>query len=252
MGGGSIAMRSRGGRQAGRVIFRFTMDTHAPHLMGRRSFTTISKAPRHDELLKDLTISDGRKVKILDEELHPYKAPAEVIAAAAENRKKPLPPGALGPGEAVRSKAVAKRSSEESRRQCEADPDAVIKGSDYPPNGGFEAGTETYGTIDPDDLLARFGDEKGTYLCRVDVPFEQLGLHPSSLSKGLHFYRALRKIPMLEGTAAAALNLGSPGGGVQMKIFKPVRDLVAEGALEEVPPPDSDDAEPAGSVTETE
>src|SRR4029453_9597357 len=97
---------------------------------------------------------------------------------------------------------------------------------DWPPDGGF-AGPRTQETLPVDTRIDRFGHEGGDYLSPEGTPFEQRALAPKSLKDDYHVYKVVKPLPVESGGIAPAFD--QPGGGVQYKTTKSVKQLLDEG-----------------------
>ncbi len=104
----------------------------------------------------------------------------------------------------------------------------------WPRNFGFE-GTPKAVELKPDTILDRFGGPNGTFLSPVkpgEVPFEKRSLPYGEKKVVRYQYKVLKAFNVQEGPAAAWFD--QPGGGIQYKTPKPIKDLVAEKFLEDV------------------
>jgi Tuberculosis necrotizing toxin len=96
------------------------------------------------------------------------------------------------------------------------------KGSwDYPANAGFD-GDRVPMTMNPGEILDRFGSAKGEYLSPLGTPFPERSLPPSSLDGrdevlfGYHAYEVVKPFDAHVGSIAPAF--GQPGGGLQVLV----------------------------------
>lgn len=85
---------------------------------------------------------------------------------------------------------------------------------DYPENDGF-AGTPHPNTLQPGQVIDRYGFDTGNYTSPADTPFDQRALPPTSLTQPYYRYEVLRPLPdtVTEGPIEPAFE--QRGGGVQ-------------------------------------
>ena len=102
---------------------------------------------------------------------------------------------------------------------------------DWPPNDGFAATPEPV-TLQPGDLVDRYGYPGGHFASPEGIPAGQRSLAPGTLSKPLHVYRVVKPINALGGKAAPWFD--QPGGGMQYQFTKSFQQLLDEGAIQEV------------------
>ncbi|MGH3387963.1 MAG: TNT domain-containing protein [Actinomadura sp.] len=79
----------------------------------------------------------------------------------------------------------------------------------------------------------RVGDIGGNVMYEARTPFENRSLPPEWVSRPYHVYRLQRSLRVLAGVAVPWFE--QPGGGVAYVLPRPVRDLLADGTLVEIP-----------------
>ncbi|GAA5163781.1 glycohydrolase toxin TNT-related protein [Ornithinimicrobium tianjinense] len=108
----------------------------------------------------------------------------------------------------------------------------------YPPDDGF-AGPRMPSTLEPGDVIDRFGSPQGGYFAAPEgVPFDQRALPPSSINYSYGRYRVVRPLDgVTEGEIAPWFE--QPGGGLQYHFPEP-RDIqwyIDNGYLVEIESP---------------
>jgi hypothetical protein len=89
----------------------------------------------------------------------------------------------------------------------------------YPPNLGF-SGSPQVTTLQPGDLVSRYGSTSGSFLLPVGTPSWARALPPGTENLKLHTYEVVKPIEnVLSGTAASWW--GEIGGGIQYYIGTP-------------------------------
>ncbi|OLT17209.1 hypothetical protein BJF80_03285 [Serinicoccus sp. CUA-874] len=105
----------------------------------------------------------------------------------------------------------------------------------YPPHDGFD-GPRIPSTLEPGDIIDRFGFDSGEYAAPDRTAFDARAMPPSSTNFSYGRYRVLKPLDgVLEGRTAAWFE--QPGGGTQYK-FPEGRGLkwyLDNGYLEKVP-----------------
>lgn len=103
----------------------------------------------------------------------------------------------------------------------------------YPPDNGF-AGPPSSTTLEPGDVIDRFGPRTGTYVSPEGIPFDQRALPPSSANFNYERYRVVRPMDdVLEGDIAPWFE--QPGGGWQYHLPHDVQWYIDHGYLELIP-----------------
>jgi len=99
---------------------------------------------------------------------------------------------------------------------------------------GFD-GPASPNSMQPGDVIDRFGPADGKYASPADTPFPERAIPPSSISSDYTQYRVLKPLPeeVLEGKIAPWFE--QPGGGVQYKFDHPISWYQERGYLEPVP-----------------
>ena len=82
---------------------------------------------------------------------------------------------------------------------------------EWPPNNGF-ADEPVSGSLQPGQVVQRYGSENGTFLAPAGTPFAQSALPGVEPSGGPSYYQIINQIDNVQiGTTAPAF--GQPGGG---------------------------------------
>ncbi len=102
----------------------------------------------------------------------------------------------------------------------------------WPKDDGFDP-PKLKVTVQPGELLDRFGDTCGSFLSPEGASYAGRALPYRCQGYAYTVYRVLKPLPVTIGTAAPAF--GDPGGAVQLKTSELVDQLVAAGVLETVP-----------------
>ncbi|MDR1755720.1 MAG: TNT domain-containing protein, partial [Culturomica sp.] len=99
----------------------------------------------------------------------------------------------------------------------------------YPRNDGFK-GKSTETTLQPGQIIDRYGPETGKFFAPEGTPFSNRSLHPNTNIELFNSYEVLRPFSVLSGTTAPFY--GQPGGGTQY--FSPsmnVQQLILQGYI---------------------
>ena len=102
----------------------------------------------------------------------------------------------------------------------------------WPQDDGFDP-PKLKVTVQPGELVDRFGDTCGSFLSPEGASYGGRALPYQCQGYAYSVYRVLKPLPVTLGTAAPAF--GEPGGAVQLKTSELVDQLLAEGVLEKVP-----------------
>jgi hypothetical protein len=102
----------------------------------------------------------------------------------------------------------------------------------WPKDNGFDP-PKLKVTVQPGELVDRFGDTCGTFLSPEGASYRGRALPYQCQGYAYTVYRVLKPLPVTIGTAAPAF--GEPGGAVQLQTSEQVGQLLAEGMLEKVP-----------------
>lgn len=102
----------------------------------------------------------------------------------------------------------------------------------WPKDDGFDP-PKLKVTVQPGELVDRFGDTCGSFLSPEGASYAGRALPYQCQGYAYTVYRVLKPLTVTIGTAAPAF--GEPGGAVQLKTSELVDELLAEGALEKVP-----------------
>lgn len=103
----------------------------------------------------------------------------------------------------------------------------------WPPNDGFE-GTPVKRVFKPGERFDRYGKEiNGYFTAPVGTPFEMRSLPPEvKVTASYHVYEVVKPFEALEGKTAPWFD--QPGGGIQYKMPKTIKELINEGYIREV------------------
>ncbi len=113
-------------------------------------------------------------------------------------------------------------------------------GWDYPTAAdghadGFLHGQSGPSSLQPGDVIDRYGDRDGRFASPAGTPFEQRALPPSSVGTGYTQFEVVKPLPesVIEGPIAPWFE--QPGGGVQYVFEHPLGWYVEEGYLVRIP-----------------
>jgi hypothetical protein len=103
----------------------------------------------------------------------------------------------------------------------------------YPPNQGFIDKTEVM-SLAEEIIVDRYGGVYGRFVCPVGtpIPARSLSKYVDTSAANYHKYRIGNDIEVESGVVAPWF--GQPGGGIQYRLPKDIKTLLAEGVLEEV------------------
>ncbi|MBA4123983.1 MAG: TNT domain-containing protein [Acidobacteria bacterium] len=101
----------------------------------------------------------------------------------------------------------------------------------YPPNDGF-AGVPKRITLKPGTLIDRYGVEGGKYVSPKGTTYPERALAPGSKTKPYHIYEVVKPIEGLGGKVVPWFD--EPGGGIQYKFDKTIKQLLDGGYIKEV------------------
>jgi hypothetical protein len=101
----------------------------------------------------------------------------------------------------------------------------------FPPNDGFNGPARDM-TLQPGDLVDRYGQPGGSFLAPPDASYEARALPYDRTKMDYYKYKVLKPLTVKAGDAVPWFD--QSGGGVQYKTDKAVRQLVIDGYLEEV------------------
>ena len=101
----------------------------------------------------------------------------------------------------------------------------------YPPNRGFFTDPVTE-TLQPGNLIDRFGLDRGTFAAPYGTPAPARALPPGVADGPYSAFRVVKPIDVRSGTTAPWFN--QPGMGTQYELPTSVSDLLKSGHLERV------------------
>ena len=107
-------------------------------------------------------------------------------------------------------------------------PDGTSLEGSWPPNRGFEGDVGRI-TLNPGDVVSRYGPPQGRYVAPAGTPFAERSLPVSYGSQPLHTYQVLKPFQVDAGKTAPWFN--QSGGGQQYHLGQSVQDLVNSGYL---------------------
>ena len=87
--------------------------------------------------------------------------------------------------------------------------------------------------LTPGTEVDRFGDREGNTVYAARTRYPHRSLPPDYVSREYHVYRLRDPLRAVVGTAIPWF--GQPGGGVAYLLPRPIRDLIREGVLVEIP-----------------
>jgi RHS repeat-associated protein len=109
---------------------------------------------------------------------------------------------------------------------------AVVAGIYYPPNNGF-AGTPSSITLNPSQIVTRYGAPDGRYASPIGTPLSARALPFQQWNLPITGYEVVKPIEVLAGPARAWFGL--PGGGMQYHFSQTLETLVRQGILTQLP-----------------
>jgi Tuberculosis necrotizing toxin len=101
-----------------------------------------------------------------------------------------------------------------------------------PGKHGAVEGLESRVQLSPGQVLDRYGDGRGHYMCLSGTSYPERSLPAHSLAEKYHQYKVARPFTVNAGEAAEAF--GEPGRGIQLRTDQTISKLVKDGYLEEV------------------
>ena len=101
----------------------------------------------------------------------------------------------------------------------------------WPPMNGF-ASVPRKRILQIGTMVDRYGDNRGTYVSPQGVSFEQRSLPPDNQESPYNIYEVIKELEVLSGDVSAWF--GYPGGGLQYKLNKSIRELLREGYIRKV------------------
>ncbi len=100
----------------------------------------------------------------------------------------------------------------------------------WPPNDGF-VDTPVKKVFKPGEKFDRYGSKDGFFTAPIGTPFEMRSLPREYELKKYHVYEVVKPFEVLEGKAAPWFD--QPGGGIQYKMPKTIKELINEGYIKE-------------------
>ena len=158
--------------------------------------------------------------------LAPVVVGAAIIPKAAPQSLKTL--GGLPETEIATTAATTNNVSKVQQSTKWIDEAGNIK---YPPNDGF-AGVPQRITLKPGALIDRYGVEGGKYVSPKGTTYPERALAPGSKTKPYHIYEVVKPIEGLGGKVVPWFD--EPGGGIQYKFDKTIKQLLDGGYIKEV------------------
>jgi hypothetical protein len=150
-----------------------------------------------------------------------------IAGCAAKGPAAPTPVADAGPYQCKHTGAPPKLRSDLPPSSYTADHQL-----NWPKDDGFDP-PKLKVTIQPGELVDRFGDTCGSFLSPEGASYRGRALPYQCQGYAYTVYRVLKPLPVVIGTAAPAF--GEPGGAVQLQTADLVDQLLAEGVLEKVP-----------------
>jgi hypothetical protein len=114
------------------------------------------------------------------------------------------------------------------------DANGKIDWEKYAPNGGYVPGTKVDGvTLDTGKIIDRYGNQRGSYVSPVGVPYNQRALPYVENPNAYHQYEVVKPIENISmGKIAKAFK--QAGGGIQYELPNSIEYLISKGYLKEI------------------
>ena len=103
----------------------------------------------------------------------------------------------------------------------------------WPINDGAVPGTEEIITMKPGEKIGRIGSPNGRYTAPSGTPPEKLSLFPETDTSVYTEYEVIKEIPGVN-KAEVAPWFDQPGGGIQHKMPKTIRQLERDGFIKKI------------------
>ena len=104
----------------------------------------------------------------------------------------------------------------------------------WPPDHGFAPGTQEPYTLQPGEMIDRYGNPNGDMAAPAGTPFGERGLPPSYENGPLSTFKVRQPIQVRQGLTAPFPEYEQPGGGIQYEMPWGCEDMVDMGYLEKM------------------
>ncbi len=101
----------------------------------------------------------------------------------------------------------------------------------WPENRGFDGQPESI-TLQPGDMVDRFGYDGGTFVSPLGTPYTNRALPKGTDAKPYTIFEVLKPVEVQGGKVASWF--GEAGGGIQYEFMSPISELLDNGILRKV------------------